>query len=82
MPHVLLKLWEAVSPYLAPDLSSLWLPWRVADLDRANLANAYVSGMKEALNMTGHDLNTVNSLFTVGYTIGMIPQNLLLQVVP
>lgn len=26
-------------------------------LDRANLANAYVSGMKEALNMVGNDLN-------------------------
>ncbi|ORY90219.1 MFS general substrate transporter [Leucosporidium creatinivorum] len=51
-------------------------------LDRANLANAYVSGLKEALNMQGHDLNTVNTCFTVGYTIGMLPQNLLLQVVP
>ncbi|KAF7305086.1 MFS general substrate transporter [Mycena kentingensis (nom. inval.)] len=51
-------------------------------LDRANLANAYVSGMKEALNMTGHDFNNVNSMFTVGYTIAQIPQNLLLQYVP
>ncbi|KAJ7271880.1 pantothenate transporter fen2 [Mycena haematopus] len=41
-----------------------------------------VSGMKEALNMTGHDFNNVNSLFTVGYTIAQIPQNLLLHVVP
>jgi len=51
-------------------------------LDRANLANAYVSGMKEALNMTGHDFNNVNSMFTVGYTIAQIPQNILLHVVP
>ncbi|KAJ7046896.1 major facilitator superfamily domain-containing protein [Mycena alexandri] len=51
-------------------------------LDRANLANAYVSGMKEALNMTGHDFNTVSSMFTVGYTVAQIPQNLLLHVVP
>ncbi|KAJ7125450.1 MFS general substrate transporter [Mycena crocata] len=51
-------------------------------LDRANLANAYVSGMKEALNMTGHDFNNVNSMFTVGYTIAQIPQNLLLHIVP
>ncbi|KAJ7774940.1 MFS general substrate transporter [Mycena metata] len=41
-----------------------------------------VSGMKEALNMTGHDFNTVNSMFTVGYTVAQIPQNLLLHVVP
>ncbi|KAJ6623551.1 major facilitator superfamily domain-containing protein [Mycena sp. CBHHK59/15] len=51
-------------------------------LDRANRANAYVSGMKEALDMTGHDFNNVNSMFTVGYTIAQIPQNLLLHVIP
>ncbi|GAA5969292.1 hypothetical protein JCM11641_007540 [Rhodosporidiobolus odoratus] len=51
-------------------------------LDRANLANAYVSGMKEALGMEGNDLNKVNTCFTVGYTIAMIPQNLVLQFVP
>lgn len=48
-------------------------------LDRANLSNAYVSGMKESLNMVGSDYNNVNSLFTVGYTVGMLPQNLLLH---
>nr|AOR51836.1 MFS general substrate transporter [Phaffia rhodozyma] len=31
--------------------------------------------------MKGHDLNNVNSFFTAGYTIGMIPQNLLLHVI-
>ncbi|KAJ7172381.1 major facilitator superfamily domain-containing protein [Mycena filopes] len=46
------------------------------------LQYAPVSGMKESLNMTGHDFNTVNSMFTVGYTIAQIPQNLLLHVVP
>ncbi|GAA6052636.1 hypothetical protein JCM3770_003905 [Rhodotorula araucariae] len=51
-------------------------------LDRANLSAAYVSGMKEALAMTGNDLNKVNTCFTVGYTIAMLPQNLLVQFVP
>ncbi|GAA6006470.1 hypothetical protein JCM10207_004944 [Rhodosporidiobolus poonsookiae] len=51
-------------------------------LDRANLSNAYVSGMKEALSMTGNDLNKVNTWFQVGYTVAMIPQNLLLQYIP
>ncbi|KAJ7741512.1 MFS general substrate transporter [Mycena maculata] len=41
-----------------------------------------VSGMKEALNMTGHDFNNVNSMFTVGYTIAQIPQNLALHIIP
>ncbi|GAA5992080.1 hypothetical protein JCM10908_000733 [Rhodotorula pacifica] len=51
-------------------------------LDRANLSNAYVSGMQEALGMKGDDLNKVNTCFTVGYTIAQIPQNLLLQAIP
>ncbi|TNY20272.1 MFS general substrate transporter [Rhodotorula diobovata] len=50
-------------------------------LDRANLQAAYVSGMREALDMEGNDLNKVNTVFTVGYTVAMVPQNLLLQVV-
>ncbi|KAJ7109491.1 MFS general substrate transporter [Mycena epipterygia] len=53
--------------------------WLFSYLDRANRA---VSGMKEALNMSGHDFNNVNSMFTVGYTIAQIPQNLLLHVIP
>ncbi|KAJ7430729.1 MFS pantothenate transporter [Mycena galericulata] len=48
-------------------------------LDRAN---RNVSGMKESLNMSGHDFNNVNSMFTVGYTIGQIPQNLALHIIP
>ncbi|GAA5903175.1 hypothetical protein JCM8208_002228 [Rhodotorula glutinis] len=50
-------------------------------LDRANLNAAYISGAKEALNMKGNDLNRVNTCFTVGYTIAMIPQNILVQFV-
>lgn len=39
-------------------------------LDRTNLNNAYVSGMKEELNFRGNQLNQINTVFTVGYTIG------------
>ncbi|KAJ7343385.1 major facilitator superfamily domain-containing protein, partial [Mycena albidolilacea] len=42
----------------------------------------FVSGMKEELGMTGHDFNNVNSMFTVGYTIAQVPQNLLLHIIP
>ncbi|AOW06780.1 major facilitator superfamily domain-containing protein [Yarrowia lipolytica] len=49
-------------------------------LDRANLSNAFVSGMREDLQMYGRELNIANTLFTVGYTVGMIPNNLALQV--
>ncbi|GAA5964398.1 hypothetical protein JCM21900_006416 [Sporobolomyces salmonicolor] len=48
-------------------LSFLSLMYFSNYLDRANLANAYVSGLKEAASMTGDDLNKVNSLFTAGH---------------
>ncbi|KAK0621985.1 major facilitator superfamily domain-containing protein [Bombardia bombarda] len=50
-------------------------------LDRSNLANAYVSGMKEDLGFTGNQLNEINTCFTVGYVIGQIPSNLSLHYV-
>ena len=45
-------------------------------LDRSNLTNAYVSGMKEELNFHGNQLNVINTIFTVGYILGQIPSNL------
>ncbi|KAL2163885.1 hypothetical protein VTH06DRAFT_3097 [Thermothelomyces fergusii] len=50
-------------------------------LDRTNLANAYVSGMKEDLNFQGNQLNEINTCFTVGYVLGQIPSNLSLHYV-
>jgi ACS family pantothenate transporter-like MFS transporter len=42
-------------------------------LDRSNLSNAYVSGMREELSFKGNQLNQINTVFTVGYTIGQVP---------
>ncbi|KAF2107544.1 pantothenate transporter-like protein [Lophiotrema nucula] len=50
-------------------------------LDRTNLNNAYVSGMKEDLNFHGNQLNQINTVFTVGYTIGQVPCNIALYYV-
>lgn len=36
-------------------------------LDRSNLANAYVSGMKEELHFEGNQFNVINTVFTVGF---------------
>nr|QFR37045.1 MFS transporter [Cyberlindnera americana] len=47
-------------------------------LDRSNLSNAYVSGMKEDLGMVGDEFNIINTVFTVGYIVGMVPNNLIL----
>lgn len=48
-------------------------------LDRTNLANAYVSGMKEDLNFQGNQLNQINTCFTIGYVLGQVPSNLSLH---
>lgn len=40
----------------------------ICQLDRSNLANAYVSGMKTDLGFSGNQFNVVNTVFTVGYT--------------
>ncbi|AEO67353.1 uncharacterized protein THITE_2116246 [Thermothielavioides terrestris NRRL 8126] len=50
-------------------------------LDRSNVANAYVSGMKEDLGFQGNQLNQINTCFTVGYVLGQIPSNLSLHYV-
>ena len=39
-------------------------------LDQANVNNAFVSGMKEDLNLYGNQLNYMQSLWTVGYVLG------------
>ncbi|KAI9375109.1 major facilitator superfamily domain-containing protein [Aspergillus egyptiacus] len=51
-------------------------------LDRTNLNNAYVSGMREELDFRGNELNVINTIFTVGYIIGQVPSNLALTFVP
>ncbi|KAA8642534.1 hypothetical protein EYZ11_012219 [Aspergillus tanneri] len=47
-------------------------------LDRSNLSNAYVSGMKEELAFHGNQLNVINTIFTIGYILGQVPSNLAL----
>ncbi|KAK0384696.1 hypothetical protein NLU13_7174 [Sarocladium strictum] len=55
------------------------LSYFVNYLDRSNLGNAYVSGMREDLGFVGNQLNVIGTCFTVGYVIGQIPSNLALQ---
>ncbi|KAF9876786.1 pantothenate transporter [Colletotrichum karsti] len=57
------------------------LSYLVNYLDRTNLNNAYVSGMKEEIGFVGDQLNQINTCFTVGYVIGQIPSNLSLHYV-
>ncbi|CAM1510673.1 Fc.00g010080.m01.CDS01 [Cosmosporella sp. VM-42] len=47
-------------------------------LNQININNAFVSGMKEDLNMQGNELNYMQTIWTVGYVLGEIPSNLIL----
>ncbi|KAL4767757.1 major facilitator superfamily domain-containing protein [Aspergillus nidulans var. acristatus] len=62
-------------------LSFCCLCYFVNYLDRTNLNNAYVSGMREELNFQGNQLNQINTIFTVGYIVGQVPSNLALTFV-
>ncbi|RSM09142.1 hypothetical protein CEP52_004237 [Fusarium oligoseptatum] len=48
-------------------------------LDRAVLGNAYVSGMKEDINLTGDEYNLLVTCLAVGYIIGQVPHGLVIQ---
>ncbi|KAJ3547007.1 hypothetical protein NM208_g1732 [Fusarium decemcellulare] len=48
-------------------------------LDRAAFANAYVAGLREALNMSGHDYNNVLSVTTAGMAVGQLPHGIIIQ---
>lgn len=51
-------------------------------LDQTNINNAYVSGMKEDLNMYGsNDYNLLTTFFNVGYLSCSIPMGILLKYV-
>lgn len=63
-------------------LSFVCLQYWINYVDRIGFTNAYVSGMKQDLKMVGNDFTVANTCFTVGYVIGMIPNNLMLLVVP
>lgn len=63
-------------------LSFVCLQYWINYVDRVGFINAYISGMQEALHLKDDDLNVTNTCFTVGYIIGMLPNNLLLLVLP
>ncbi|KAI5370865.1 putative major facilitator superfamily, MFS transporter superfamily [Septoria linicola] len=69
--HFLLKLDCAVLTFAS-------LGYLIKYLDQANINNAFVSGMKEDLNLYGDELNYMQTLWTVGYVLGQIPSNLIL----
>lgn len=47
-------------------------------LDQSNINNAYVSGMKEDLQLYGNELNYFTTYFNVAYCIMLIPSQIIL----
>jgi len=43
-------------------------------LEQMNVNNAFVSGMKEDLELYGNELNYMTTAWTVGYVLGQIPR--------
>lgn len=50
------------------------LGYFIKNLDQININNAYVTGMKEDMNMYGNELNIMQTMWTIGYVIGEIPR--------
>ncbi|KAK4616492.1 Pantothenate transporter liz1 [Fulvia fulva] len=50
----------------------------VLNLDQTNIANAFVSGMKEDLAMNANQLNLIDVAWTTGYVVGQIPSQIIL----
>ncbi|CAG8971592.1 hypothetical protein HYALB_00007984 [Hymenoscyphus albidus] len=51
-------------------------------LDQTNVSNAYVSGMREGLNLKGNDLNLLTTYWTIGYIIGQFPSQMIMTKIP
>lgn len=55
------------------------LSFFIKTLDNSNISNAYVSGMREDLNLYGNERNLFTTLFNCGYLIGAIPSQVILN---
>ncbi|RSL66842.1 hypothetical protein CEP53_003220 [Fusarium sp. AF-6] len=71
----LIKLDLIVVPYA---ILAYWVKY----IDQANLNNAYVAGMKEDLNFYGNELVQLQTMYTVGAVIGMLPFMFLFTYIP
>ncbi|CDO54290.1 similar to Saccharomyces cerevisiae YCR028C FEN2 Plasma membrane H+-pantothenate symporter [Geotrichum candidum] len=50
----------------------------IKQIDQSNYSSAYVSGMREDLNMTGKEYNWLGTYFTIGYAVALIPSQIMM----
>ncbi|KAF7330168.1 Pantothenate transporter Liz1 [Mycena venus] len=48
-------------------------------LDQNNLANAYISGMKEDLNINGNEYTYMGTCYTIAYALMQVPSTMIIQ---
>ncbi|KAJ5281063.1 hypothetical protein N7478_006435 [Penicillium angulare] len=63
---LILKLDLLIVPYA-------FLAYWTKYIDQANINNAYVSGLKEDLNLQGNDLVQLQTMYTIGAVLGQLP---------
>ncbi|KAJ8101580.1 major facilitator superfamily domain-containing protein [Lipomyces tetrasporus] len=56
-----------------------FLSFFIKTLDNSNISNAYVSGMKEDLHLYGNERNLFTTFFNIGYLIGAVPSQFILN---
>ncbi|KAM5357481.1 hypothetical protein ACJZ2D_016220 [Fusarium nematophilum] len=72
---LIVKLDLIVVPYA---ILAYWVKY----IDQANLNNAYVAGMKEELGFYGNELVQLQTMYTVGAVVGMVPFMFLFTYIP
>ncbi|KAL4903571.1 hypothetical protein BDW74DRAFT_185971 [Aspergillus multicolor] len=70
------KIRREIDLYLLPVLAALYL---MSYLDRSNMGNAAIIGLKEDLHLTSTQYNLCNSIFFIPYALFEIPSNLVLK---
>ncbi|KAI1802764.1 MFS transporter [Daldinia bambusicola] len=67
------------------DLYLLPIPWLMYffnSLDRNAIVNGKLDGLAEQLHMEGYEYNTCVAIFFVGYLLGQVPSNMIINRVP
>ncbi|KAK9362929.1 major facilitator superfamily domain-containing protein [Lipomyces starkeyi] len=55
------------------------LSFFIKTLDNSNISNAFVSGMKEDLRLYGQERNLFTTFFNIGYIVGLVPSQFVLN---
>lgn len=58
-------------------LAWMFLAGIMKEMDQSATTQAYVSGMREALNLRSNELVEFNTYFSIGYAIGLVPGQLI-----